>query len=586
MDKNCIFLTNPAEVAGYVALERRGIGFLPVAATKSVETLLHDKAIDCATPEGHFPESMQEEVLDRILRQIQLIAKILESLQVSPGRRACISLQLLFALSAFESRIAVANSLCCNPHELVGAKPLPLAFPVFSAKMIAPMTGGRARAETPFLPLLNGFGTAWLLDMRANNARTAPAPGLPRHIRLTAASNCSYAKALAKNTVQGVRAMLQDTKAARAVILPGKPVPSVAIEAALRPAIFAMTGDLKQAGALAAYATLLLAGIEADSAAAEQLLDRHGKHLRLVVLDSPANTLEAALAEASRHRCIPVIEESHGAIVVHGGGNRQQAAAMLAGGGYNWIPDADWLVPRSPLQAIGAPPSKRMLKVNRMVAAYPQSAVTACFKILFAPNFVRWNLAIPALTATCFDIHAIAGHMVSVLARRPDLEMDMRIKLTTRDAPSAHETEIDRGLLPRDLERFYSAAKNIRNASALSWPRLLSDCDLVVTEGVTSVMFEALEHRKPVLLMNRCAKRVPSLPAWRLDALQKPAGRNAVYASSCEEDTGALLDAIIQRHHGKPLLDGELRQHCWVDEPKTGKHYLHSAVGLLRQPNA
>lgn len=585
MDKNCIFLTNPAEVASYVALERRGIGFLPVAATKSVETLLRDKAIDCATPEGHFSESMQEEVLDRVLRQIQLIAKILESLQVPPGRQACISLQLLFALSAFESRIAVANSLCCNAHELVEAKPLPLAFPVFSAKLISPMTGGRARAETPFLPLLNGFGTACLLDMRANKARTAPMPGLPRHIRLTAARNCSYTKALAKNTVQGVRAMLQNTQAARAVILPGKPIPSVAIEAALRPAIFALTGNLKQAGALAAYATLLLAVIEADSLAAGLLLDRYGKHLRLVVLDSPANTLEVALAEASRRRCIAVIEESHGAIVVYGGGNRQQAAAILAGGGYNWIPDADWLVPRSPLQTAGAPP-KRLLKVNRMVAAYPRSAVTAGFKILFAPNFVRWNIAIPALTATCFDIHAIAGHMVSVLARRPDLEMDMRIKLTTKDAPSAHEMEIDRGLLPRDLERFFSAAKNIRNASALSWPRLLSDCDLVVTEGVTSVMFEALEHRKPVLLMNRSAKRVPSLPAWRLDELQKSTGRNAVYASSCEEDTEALLDAIIQRHHGKPLLDGELRQHCWVDEPKTGKHYLHSALGLLRQPNA
>lgn len=250
----------------------------------------------------------------------------------------------------------------------------------------------------------------------------------------------------------------------------------------------------------------------------------------------------------------------------------------MAGGGYNWTPDIATIIPRSPQQARGAPPDKAVIEVNRVQPVPRERLAAIPFRILFAPNFLRWHLAVPALTASCFDIHAIAGELAAAVAKQPDWLLDIRVKTTTADTPGAASMSVDRGLVPADVESLFTMGPNVRNASRDSYSQSMQQADLVITEGVTAVMIEALEHRTPVLLMNRSAARIPSLPATRLDQL-RDGKRHAVYASSLEEDFTALIAEILQRHHGKPLTDAEISAFCWTDAPSGQPHYLNALLG-------
>ena len=84
-----------------------------------------------------------------------------------------------------------------------------------------------------------------------------------------------------------------------------------------------------------------------------------------------------------------------------------------------------------------------------------------------------------------------------------------------------------------------------------------------MTEGLTAVMFEALEHRTPVLLLSD-GGILPSLPAVGAADLLAGAPRGAVYAATAADDLAAVLGAIRARHEGQPLTDAELADYVWV----------------------
>lgn len=563
-----LLLTSGAEVRLFLRKPDWRRTFLPVAGARSVQGLLERAGAPQELRSRELAaEERQEASLARVVAMVSAIDGALGKKGVPETRRAYVCGQLMFELGAHENRRTLAAT-GAPLFVIEEGEPSPWRY-----SHVARIAFG-TRARTPFLPLLHPFGSSYILDMRANNARTPPRPGMPRHVRLTAQVGRSNLQLAFRNAIQGLRARARPQEASRALVVPGPAVPDQALAAAIRSAIGGVE-DETLVSMLPERVVTMLAGIEAHKAAIDLMLARFSSRLEFVAMDSPANPLEVALAEGCREKSIPVVEESHGSIVVHGGGPREKAAAFLAAGGYNWTPAASLIVPRSPAQALGLPAGMSVLKVNRVIPYNAAPAGRSGFRILFAPNFVRWSIAIPGLTATCFDTEAAARKLAGVVASRSDWSLDIRVKVTTKDTPGERDMSNDRGLMPEDLFPLYSMGANIRDASRDSWSALLKSCDLVVTEGMTAVMYDALEHRVPVLLMNRSARRVPSLPAARLaDAC---AGRCAVYASSCEEDIASLLALVQERHQGKPLTDEELRSYCWIDESGDEGNWLERA---------
>ncbi len=528
---------------------------------------MNNSNLECVSVGSLIGERQQQAALEIIAKVASRLDEALEQFGVSEGRRAYVGLKSVFDLGAFENRRLLAEALDSDLYVPFQGKPVPWRFETELREVFNP------RAGSPFPPLANPFTNDFMLDMRANNARTAPTPGLPRHVRLSASSGRSVAQILMRNTVQGIRSIFRPLEASRAIILPGACVPDQNLERALRVALVDVLDNQAFLESLCRAVARQIAAVDANKIALEKMIGRFGKTLRFVAVDSPANPLEVALLETSNQHGILVIEESHGNIVVHGGGIREAVAARLAGGGYNWTPDAAMVVPRSPMQALGLPVGKRVIQANRTIAyVETEAGDQRPFRILFAPNFVRWNIAIPGLVPTCFDIHEVAHRLAQSVANNRAWEMAVRVKVTTRDTASDNDMALDRGLMPSDLAPLYRMSPNIRDASRDSWSSLLKSCDLVITEGMTAVMHEALEHRVPVLFMNRSASRIPALPSTRLHELTAE-DRSATYASSCEEDFAELIAQIALRHHGKPLRDDELRGLCWLDGP-AGRHYL------------
>ena len=577
MTERILFVTKRSQIALLPGLTTRYPGLRPVAGARSLLTLMQAQGIDCLSPDGIQDEAVQRLDLERIVTSVELVRAVLAVSEVQEGRKAFACLKLMMALATHLRMHAVASHFGAEAFLVKGAEIAPLASSFGAEQFPTHASAGQSPPPSlPVLPVLNSFSRPFTLDMRANNARTDPEKGMPAFFRLEM-SRKTHAQTTLRNTQQALRSLYERGKAARLQLIAGAHAPDPGLAREIAELAFPISGSELDRQRIGEFVTSLLASVEANKQALEMFLDRFGKKLRLVVFDSPANPLEVALAEACRERGIETSEESHGCMVVHGDGARENAARIMAGAGYNWTPDIATIIPRSPLQTRGAPPDKQVIQVNRIRPPEPVIPAGRPFRILFAPNFLRWHACVPALTASCFDIHAIAAELAEAVAQRTDWALDIRVKTSTEDKPGAASMSVDRGLVPADVEPLYAFGNNIRNASRDSYAQSMAVADLVITEGVTAVMIEALEYRTPVLLMNRSAERVPSLPATRLEQLRE-GWRCAVYASSLEEDFPALIAEIARRHHGKPLLDDELSGLCWTDSPPGQPHYLNQLL--------
>lgn len=557
-----------------------------MAGAKSLETQMLTAGYEPLSPDKLCNEARQQSMLTLIVGSVDQASRILEQLGLPEGQRALIALELLRALSFLAQTNAAAKMLEMAPMVLVGDRLMPPGYT--SALPASPTMQGKAAGSTapsslrpPILPLVNPFGRPFVLDLRAANARTPPSSQTPPFVRLTATTHASAFGLALRNAQQGLRTLYQKHKASRLKLRLGQLQINPQIVARLEDAEFPIDDEGVEARWIAMTVAETLAAIASCKQAIDGFLDRYGSNLALIALDSPVKPLEVALAQAAQERGIPCVEESHGCMVVHGGGARQDAATIMAGGGYNWIPDVPTLVPRSKIQARAAPADKSLLAVNRVVPfRKPSDPRKRPFRVLYAPNFMRWHMAVPAFTATCFETFDMAAALARLVAAHPGWHLDIRIKVAVNDTPTANQMAANRGLTPPDVEPLFALAGNVRNASGDSFSRNLEDADLVITEGVTAVMIEALEYRTPVLLLNRSPDRISSMPAWRHSDLATAESRNATYAASIGAELEPVLGLIEKRHKGKPLTDAELQDFCWVEAPPHQPHYLQSLLVL------
>lgn len=584
MTVELVYVTRRDYVPRLAKLARENPNYRFVAANKSVQMLIEASGLEAINPDTGETEETQLAAISRVIDTAEAICARLVERGVEPGPVALVRRKLMVAMSSHIRMSAVSAHHDAPVSVLARHGPVPLVdYFGFEVRVEADEAGAETPADTPFpfLPGLNAFGAPFVLEMRAKKRLTGVSKDMPRFVRLEGRRDRSFAKATMRNTQQGVRSMFERGKATRAMLLVGKSVRDGELEAELAALDYPVNADGLASEAIARLAATTLAEFHTHKRMVDRFLDRYGHNLRLIVFDSPGKLLDAALAQAARERDIPTVMESHGCIVTHGGGPRQGAANIMAEGGFNWSPDIETIVPRSPTQALGMPADKKTLRINHIkVDDTPEpDAENRPFRILFAPNFRCWNIAILGLNTTCYETYDIAEALCRAAIDRPHWQVDVRIKVTVADKPQAHEMERERGLLPGDIEPLIELAPNIRNSSADSYSQNLTDADVVITEGMTAVMIEALEYRTPVLLMNRPAARVPSLPSSRLADLKKGTERRAAYASSLEEDFVALLERIDRLHKGRPLTDEELRDYCWVDGPRGQPHYLGSLLG-------
>jgi len=275
--------------------------------------------------------------------------------------------------------------------------------------------------------------------------------------------------------------------------------------------------------------------------------------------DAKTAGFASALAEAR----IPTEMASHGAMVVHGGGGREKVASALANCIYNWFPGMDTLVPRSPLQVPPGLTGTSIRKAVRVRPSVPRNR-NQPFTILYAPNFLPFHSCYHGISASCFETRACAEGLVAAFRNLENSRLNIRIKTTVKDVAKINDTNENRGLLPDDLDDLYDPDNRIYDTSLGPHSALLSEADLVVTEGVTAVMFEALENRKPVLLLNQSSDRIASLPATRYCKLAVSNKRSAVYASGVEKTLPKFLERIRGLHMAKPLTDQELSGRIWL----------------------
>ncbi len=273
----------------------------------------------------------------------------------------------------------------------------------------------------------------------------------------------------------------------------------------------------------------------------------------------------AAMGHAFGEQDIAVDFFSHGAMISHGSPDRKFITEVLSRSIYNEPDYASSLLPRSPLQVCAQRNKSKIVSKVRLSgensAAEPVEA-NRPFRIYFAPNFLSWFVCFHGMTQSCFEAEYCIRKLVETVSELPDVELYLRIKTTVQDNAKKLAKLPTRGLLPADISDVFDPARGIIDATHGSHQKYLGDADLVVTEGATAVMFEALEHRKPVLFLNRDVSREPSLPSIRLPG--PVSQRGACYTAGAMKDLTATLHSIMQHHKDKPLTNTELSSFIWI----------------------
>ncbi len=272
----------------------------------------------------------------------------------------------------------------------------------------------------------------------------------------------------------------------------------------------------------------------------------------------------AALAQAR----VKTYMSSHGAMVVTGNALQRKIKDILSKNIYNDHPEVSVAIPRSPQQITANRDSdEERIERDRYLIYKKYKANTSRVEkeyfVGYAPNFLSWSDCYHGLTISCFETQVCLKSLVHAITFIGDVSLGVRIKTTVKDRDAGYADVTSRGVNPVDIIDSISN-KNVINCSGDSYKDFLSKSDLIVTEGVSSVVFDALEQGIPVLLLNYASNRAPMVAAKRVDELS-PAQRAPVYWASVEDDLPRVLDSIRKRHV-EPLSIKELSEYVWVKD--------------------
>lgn len=275
----------------------------------------------------------------------------------------------------------------------------------------------------------------------------------------------------------------------------------------------------------------------------------------------------SGFGSAAHEAGLPVRFASHGAMISYGEPNRKLITSILSRAVFNEPACATQLFARSELQVSRKSnlsklkPEIRVMEVSGSINS--RRGTDRPFRVYLAPNFLSWFANFHGITHSCFEAEYCIRKLVCAIASSNDLVVDLRLKTTAGDVARQKIKEPDRGLLPSDITDLIDETNGIFDASYGSHSAYMESADLVITEGVTAVTFEALEMRKPLLFINQYSSREPALPATKTTG-HGEVQRSATYCCSADDDLKRILLDLRRLHAGKPLTNDELSNLIWV----------------------
>jgi hypothetical protein len=281
-----------------------------------------------------------------------------------------------------------------------------------------------------------------------------------------------------------------------------------------------------------------------------------------ILLNCVSGPEQAGYVAALHDYKSPIKMLSHGCMIVHGEAERQYVTSFLANSIYNFFPGVTQIFPRSPFQVPETLPDTKVVKVSRINHDKVRDQRSSKLIIYAAPNFTRFRECLYPIAMSCFDTYRNLTALSENLAARTDVELLIRVKVAAEDNVKSIRKHNFRGLTPDDLADVFHENANVTDACYGSHQKYLMDCDIVVTEGISAVLFEALEARKPVILLGKPGLS-PSIPSQHLDEVHELTPRSAVYWTQYAQQIQKKLDWIASRHKDKPLQQTELEKYVW-----------------------
>jgi hypothetical protein len=270
------------------------------------------------------------------------------------------------------------------------------------------------------------------------------------------------------------------------------------------------------------------------------------EHLRApLAISYEANTARsAAIFEAAARSKRPAIVFNHNSIPRSGGAiadcvletlfrHRTDNELVTAAG--DWSPQ--WKAWRD------ASTATARTKHYPYRVAYPPtpSRSSSKFRILHAGNYQNWSEFYPWIAQTSDEFLDSLATLSATISGMQDVELVIRTR---------SKREIHPQLVRRALGFQVNVSVTETNTDFLDD---LAGSDLLVSYFSTTVE-QALQMGKPVLLWG-CASRYCQFPARRNPPTSE--SRSAVYAVRDATDLPAMLSAIRNCHHKRPLTDAE-----------------------------
>lgn len=541
-----------------------------VAMSYAIHTALSPDLPQLTSPLEFQDAAEQQAQMAEVLAIRDLFSESLGAYDLSPAE---VSLLTLRAIQAITLHVRVSRSSDHFGLPAVWVRNGEAMVHIASETLPAEVRATTPPAQRSARPLLTGpvsfLPEGCRIDLRTGQIRTGPpAPDAPLRVELRYAGK-------GRSRLRQCRANLQRIRRYRAsgerVFVLDLPDPALTrheaaiIDAMPDPALSGVDADL--ATALGRLVRVTVADIRSRVPDLVRLLRTHVRRIEGIDLNHVASGYHAAMLQAARTAGVPTRLFNHGNIIAHGDAIRRRMADLIARNSHNDHPDVTRIAPMSPYHVpAGCPADRvdRIVRVKPMVQAASGSADRP-FRMLLAPNFLTWRGAFPGLVTTCYETMALTGFIAHKVAADPRFQLAIRVKTTVADEATLKTRLLKRGLVPENVEHLFGLADNIIDSNLGSYRQALNEADLIITEGMTKVIFEALEHRTPVLLLNLSSDRVPAAPGISLTGMQSDPQRHPIYHAACDDALMPLLEQVRARHLTGPLSDTELAPAIWTN---------------------
>lgn len=252
---------------------------------------------------------------------------------------------------------------------------------------------------------------------------------------------------------------------------------------------------------------------------------------------------------------VKISMQSHGALHVFGNPNQTKISKILSNSIYNYSPSVSELHLRSKLQTCGIP--DKVSPNIKLVSPILHNVKKAKFQILVAPNFTNWAETPWGLHSTCHDTINTLSHLAKLMHETPEIDWALRLKFSLSDKPKANDLNRLQGLSKSCIQTMFQGLKNFNDVSRQSYVSCIQNCDIIITEGITTVPYDAWEHCRPVLFL-RSSEHVRGLQRRKDESVCQYQNRGAYHSQSIEKFTKVELYKLRDLYWNKPLLENEL----------------------------